>query len=148
MTQFVIDSLMKLGMDIDDHFAQKSAIARLCDFAMAKQGHIHLVVHSRKPSNAFEGLPGKYDIKGAGDISDQAYNVLNVWRNKKKERVMAGEVEGEDKREWRDAADAKLICDKQRHFEWEGSVSLWFNRKSYQVADVYETLQDLMAFGQ
>lgn len=143
VTQIVVDSLMKLGMGVDDYTAQKIATARLCDFAMARKCHIHLVVHSRKPVDSDEKKPSKYDIKGAGDISDQADNVLNVWRHRKKERVLSGEVDG-DRAAYQNAADAQVICDKQRHFAWEGAVKLWFDRRSLQFVDnVYGNPMDV-----
>lgn len=143
--QIVIDSLMKLGLGVEDYSAQKNAVARLCNFAMASRSHVHLVVHSRKPQDGSEDrLPNKYDIKGAGDISDQADNVLNIWRNRKKELIMSGEIDG-DKLEWQKKPDAKIICDKQRHFTWEGTVKLWFDRRSLQFCeDMYATPTALM----
>ena len=122
VTQFVIDSLMKCGIDDDDYNGQKAFVDRLCDFKLQHECHIHLVAHSRKKSDE-SGAPGKMDIKGSGTISDLADNLFSVWRNKRKE---AGEDEG---------YDAILNCDKQRHGEWEGALGFFFDRDSFLYLD-------------
>ena len=119
-TQFVIDSLMKCGIADDDYNGQKAFVDALCNFKMAHDCHIHLVAHSRKKQDE-TGAPGKMDIKGAGSIGDLADNLFSVWRNKKKET-------GENP----DGPDAILNCDKQRHGEWEGAITLAFDRESFQ----------------
>lgn len=122
-TQFVIDSLMKCGIADDDYNGQKAFVDALCNFKMAHDCHIHLVAHSRKKQDE-TGAPGKMDIKGAGSIGDLADNLFSVWRNKKKET-------GENP----DGPDAILNCDKQRHGEWEGALTLAFDRESFQYLD-------------
>lgn len=124
VTQFVIDSLTKCGIEDDDYNGQKAFVDRLCDFKMAHDCHIHLVAHSRKKANE-DGAPGKMDIKGTGAISDLADNLFSVWRNKKKEG-------GEDSPI---RYDAILNCDKQRHGEWEGALGFYFDRDSFQYLD-------------
>lgn len=124
VTQFVIDSLMKCGIDDDDYNGQKAFVDRLCDFKLQHDCHVHLVAHSRKKQDE-SASPGKMDIKGSGTISDLADNLFSVWRNKKKEA-------GDD-----DASiyDAILNCDKQRHGEWEGALGFFFDRDSFQYLD-------------
>ena len=85
---FVIDSLMKCGMGVDDYNAQKAFVDALSTIARDTEMHIHLVAHSRKrPSE--HGVMDKFDIKGAGEISDMADNVFTLWRNKPKEAEAA-----------------------------------------------------------
>ncbi len=117
----VIDSLMKLGIGEDDYNSQKHIIDQLTALARDTNVHIHLVVHARKPSDENQ-LPGKYSIKGSGSISDQADNVIHVWRNKAKEKAVAdGKITSDP--------DLMLICDKQRNGEWEGNIHLWADDK-------------------
>ena len=118
----VIDSLMKLGIGEDDYNSQKHIIDQLTALARDTNVHIHLVVHARKPDDESK-MPGKYQIKGSGSISDQADNVLHVWRNKKKEADEKKGVFSSD-------PDLIVICDKQRHGEWEGSVHLWADKNT------------------
>lgn len=88
ISQVVIDSLMKCGIDVDDLNAQKRLVDDLQNFAQQNACHIHLVAHARKDRDESQ-VPGKMDIKGAGEISDMADNVFSVWRNKPKERKLA-----------------------------------------------------------
>lgn len=124
LDQFVIDSLMKCGIGSDDYNQQKDFVDELSTLAKDTGIHIHLVAHSRKKESEYHRI-GKFDIKGASEITDMADNVFTLWRNKKKEddRHDGKEVEG---------PDALLVCDKQRHGEWEGKIWLFFHAQSMQ----------------
>jgi twinkle protein len=129
ITHFVIDSLMKCGMRSDDYSAQKEFVDRLSTLAKDTNTHIHLVTHSRKGDKE-DKVMDKFDIKGAGEITDMADNVFIVWKNKKKEAALnARNISPELKTK----PDAMLIVDKQRNGEWEGKVSLWYHRPSFQL---------------
>jgi twinkle protein len=53
--------------------------------------------------------------------------VLTIWRNKRKEKIVrSNKADDEVLR----SPDAILICDKQRHGEWEGEIPLWFDAES------------------
>jgi len=121
-----IDSLMKCVRGEDDFNGQKDFVDELCSLARDNQVHIHLVHHIRKLSSETD-TPDKTDVKGSGSITDQVDNVLMMWRNKKKENdAMAGKKVAEQE------PDAMLICGKQRNGEWEGKISLWYERDSQQ----------------
>lgn len=129
----VIDSLMKCVRGEDDYNGQKDFVDMLTGLARDLDVHIHLVHHVRKGENE-DKVPGKFDGKGSGAISDQVDQVLTVWRNKKKERTVekllrAGQLIDEETKK---SPDAMLICDKNRHGEWEGSVALWYHPQSLQ----------------
>jgi twinkle protein len=128
VTQFVIDSLMKCGINEDDLNGQKRFIDKLCAAAKDTQCHVHLIAHSRKGQDELSP-PGKMDVRGSASITDQVDNVLTVWRNKKKEQDIE---KGKASPETLDAPDAVLICDKQRHGEWEGRIALWFDKPSFR----------------
>lgn len=123
---FFIDSLMKCVHGEDDYNGQKAFVDEVTSIARDTGMHIHLVHHIKKLANE-EQTPDKMDVKGSGSITDQVDNLLLVWRNKKKERAFqAGElVSSVD-------PDAILICDKQRNGEWEGRISLWYEKDSQQ----------------
>jgi twinkle protein len=121
-----IDSLMKCVRGEDDYNGQKEFVDELCSLARDCGVHIHLVHHIKKLANE-EQTPGKFDAKGSGSISDQVDNFMVVWRNKKKEKDgQANKLVSPDE------PDQLLICDKQRNGEWEGRISLWFDRDSQQ----------------
>src|SRR5690606_36186993 len=89
--------------------------------------HIHVVHHIKKLLN--EGtVPGKFDAKGSGAITDQVDNMLIHWRNKPKEIAL----QTGDKNYNPTDPDAMLICTKQRNGEWEGRIQLWLDSKTNQ----------------
>ena len=115
----VIDSLVKCGLKTDDFNGQKELVDRLCWLAKTYDVHIHLVHHVRKRSSEQE-KPDKFDIKGAGEITDLVDNVILIWRNKEKMGNPA----------LADQEDARLMVRKQRHGEWEGDFLLWYDLPS------------------
>lgn len=130
----VIDSLMKCGLAPDDYTGQKNFVDALCVLARDTGLHIHLVHHMRKGEK--EGIvPDKFDIKGAGEITDLVDNVLIVFRNKRKEAQLETENDPKKLEEIGMIPDSFLICGKQRHFTWEGKISLWFDKDSQQLLE-------------
>lgn len=125
ITQFIIDSLMKCVKGETDYDAQKDFVNELCAFAQARKVHIHLVHHIRKSEDE-DRIPGKFDAKGAGAITDMVDNVFIVWRNKKAERGDAKDPK---------SPTAMLKCDKQRNGEWEGMLGFWFHPESMQYLE-------------
>lgn len=121
ITQFVIDSLMKVVANEDDYNGQKRFIDRLCAAARELNVHIHLVHHSRKRDDE-KTRPGKQDSKGSGAIVDQTDNFVVVFCPPKKE----GEL---------DKPDVLLYVDKQRHGDYEGVCPLWFDDRSLQFRE-------------
>lgn len=129
----VIDSLMKCVRGEDDYNGQKDFVDMLCTLARDLGMHIHLVHHAKKGENE-DAIPGKFSAKGSGAIVDQVDQMLTVWRNKRKERMVEAELRknGEASAELLDLPDTMLICDKNRHGEWEGRINLWRHTDSLQ----------------
>lgn len=141
---FVVDSLMRCGIREDDYAGQKDFVDALCTFKSDYDAAVHLVMHARKGQDEY-APPGKFDAKGTGTMTDLADNVMTVWRNKKKEAM--NETGGLSEEQAK-APDALLICDKQRNFDWEGRIGLWYHRDSMQfVENGYSEPIDLMEFG-
>ena len=88
-----------------------------------------MVLHIKKGKTEND-IPGKFDIKGSGAITDLVDNVFIVWRNKAKEAAMRSGEEFSP-----DDPDALLILDKQRHGETEGRYRLFFDRASLQYME-------------
>lgn len=130
----VIDSLMKCGIAPDDYSGQKSFVDSLCSLARDTGLHVHLVHHIRKGERE-ANAPDKFDIKGAGEITDLVDNVLIVHRNKRKEEALRGDLKDDERAKYEAQADTILICAKQRHYTWEGKVKLWFDPASLQYRD-------------
>ncbi|MCP5015071.1 MAG: AAA family ATPase, partial [Ketobacter sp.] len=132
----MIDSLVKCGIAPDDYARQKEFVDRLCWVAKTYNIHVHLVVHMRKGANETE-IPDKFAVKGAGEITDLADNVLIIARNMKKEKLsreaqkdsMGVPLLPEDVAT---TPDGYLRVAKQRHGEWEGLWGFWWDENSHQ----------------
>lgn len=134
VAHMVIDSLMKCGIAPDDYAGQKLFVDALCSLARDTGLHIHLVHHIRKGERE-SATPDKFDIKGAGEITDLVDNVLIVHRNKRKEDALRGDLKDEERKKFESQSDTLLICAKQRHYTWEGKLKLWFDPTSLQFRD-------------
>ena len=122
----VIDSLMKCGIPNKDTEKIQSFIDRLMWVAKTHGGHIHLVHHMRKGESE-DKVPNKFDVKGAGEITDMVDNVVIVWKNKKKAKAIE-----DGKTVDKMTPDGVVNVVKQRHGEWEGTIPLYFDQPSYQ----------------
>jgi twinkle protein len=106
----VIDSLMKCVKGEDDFNGQKDFVNALCSIAQDTGMHIHLVHHIRKGSDE-NHLPGKFDLKGSGSITDQVDNVFIVYRNKRKEKKRQEDGAVNAEKRWRNE-NGKAITDE------------------------------------
>ncbi len=131
VNHFVIDSLMKCVRGEDDYNGQKDFVDALATMAKELGIHIHLVHHVRKGDNESR-IPGKFDAKGTGAISDLVDQVLTVWRNKAKEAAI------KDGQPDDGSPDFLLICDKNRHGSWEGKVALWGDVESWHFRGTHK----------
>ena len=125
----MIDSLVKCGVDQEKNSPQRDFVDSLCSAAKEHKVHVHLVVHIRKPAQHGEfKMPTKFDIKGAGEITDLADNVLIISRNGKKEYMKMKGDSGFNPQ----SPDGYILCAKQRHGEWDGIWTFWWHEKSQQ----------------
>lgn len=139
VSHIVIDSLTKCGITRDDYAAQTRFVDKLQWAAKRYNVHIHLVCHMRKGENE-DKSPGKFDIRGAAEISDLADNVFVVHRNKGKEAAQKAEEFGailpkaqQDKLK---EPDSWLTLAKNRHGGVEDCWGLWFHPASQQFLGV------------
>ncbi len=141
VTHFVVDNLIKCVRSDEDYEGQKTFVDNLTTVARDEQIHIHLVHHSRKTPDEFNP-PRKMDSLGAGSIVNLVDNMLVVWRNKRKEDDRAKGKEPEEM-----TPDALLLCEKNRHGDWEGRISLWFHHRSTQfIGHPRDVAQALAAY--
>lgn len=129
LDHIVIDSLMKVsaGMASDDYSAQRDFVDGLCVIARDTGLSIHLVCHMRKGENE-RTAPGKFDVKGAGEITDLVDNLVIVCKNLRKAPKPDEEANNVD-------PDAFVLVAKQRHHPWEGSFAFWFDKDSQQFCE-------------
>ena len=124
----VIDSLMKCGVAEDDASGLQRLMDALTSAARDTGLHIILIHHVRKGADESK-IPGKMDLKGTGNLSDQADNVVIQWTDKAiAEAMLKGEQVS-------DKPHGYLVVEKQRNGEWEGSIPLWFDPRSLHHLD-------------
>lgn len=134
---FFIDNLMCCVSGEDDYNSQKDFIFELCGLARELGIHIHIVHHVRKLLDE-KTIPGKFDIKGSGSITDRVDNAIIVYRNKRKEAELQKsdkELPLEKRNEWRQAYDASLIIVKQRDGGEETTIKLWYHKEANSYTD-------------
>lgn len=120
---FVVDSLMKIrlrGSGDDKDMSQVEFVMDYKSFAKRFGVHCHLVAHPRKQESD-KDKPGKVDVKGRGEITDVADNVIIIWRN--------FDDEEEDLEEG-ERIDGLLIVRKNREFGDLGTIQLMFDKDS------------------
>lgn len=124
-----VDNLMKCVKSDEDYEGQKQFTDALTAVARDKNIHIHLIHHPRKQEDESKP-PRKMDSRGAGAVIDLVDNILIIWKNKPKLDAKERGDNSKDKE-----PDALLICDKQRHGEWEGRINLNFHWHSQQYIE-------------
>jgi twinkle protein len=127
VTQFLIDSLMRIQGLEEDYVAQGDFMNELASFAKTTGVHIHLVCHPRKLAEG--STPGKMDIKGSSLIINNCDNAISVSRNPEKDRIRK-------ERQLTPAEEAAysdtiIRVEKQRETGWEGKFELVFDRANY-----------------
>ncbi len=125
----MIDSLTKCGLPYGERGPEKYFIDALCATAKTFKIHIHLICHVRKPSNVgHEAIPTKFDVRGAGEITDLVDNVIIHWHDKKKHQLRHRQAAGiqlsEKEQEYFQRPDQRLIVEKQRNGAFEGTIGL------------------------
>ncbi|MEJ7746324.1 MAG: toprim domain-containing protein [Luteimonas sp.] len=130
---FLIDNLTKCGFSDDDYPGQKRFVEAISDFARQEQTHVAIVAHMRK-GDSEDHPAGKFAVKGSGGITDMADTVLEVWRNKPRERALQKQVADgtpvPDKHA--NSADVLLACHKQRANGVEEIYGLWYDVETTQ----------------
>ena len=135
--QFVIDSLMRLGIASDDYNAQESVVFQIVDWTIANNVHVHLVAHSRKGEKG-GGPQETEDIKGAMEIGANAFNILSVWRNRKHEESVQKAQSDEEREALMEKPGVLLNVAKQRNGDFEGKVGLWFDQETYRYHSAHD----------
>lgn len=125
---FVIDSLMKISNISEESLeAQKLFTDRLAVTARDLQVQIFLVAHTRKMKDETE-IPDATNIMGSSHIRNLCDNIICVWRNRYKEKLIEEGKTSDD--ELKIIPDAKVFVQKNRNGQWEGSFNFWFSQKT------------------
>jgi twinkle protein len=133
--QFIVDSLMRLGVDSDDYSGQEKVLFKMVDWAQKHAVHLHLVAHTRKGENSKTGVPETDDVKGAMEIGANAFNIILVWRNKKHEDACRAELDVEKRKLMlAESPGVMLNVAKNRNGDWTGKCGLWFSTETYRYS--------------
>ncbi|WP_142416095.1 toprim domain-containing protein [Bartonella massiliensis] len=135
--QFIIDSLMRLGIASDDYAAQEQAVYKMVDWAVLNNVHIHLVAHARK-GGLDKDIPGTEDIKGASEIGANAFNIITIWRNRSLEDKIFAASLTREKADLIKRPGVIMNIAKQRSGDFEGKVGLWFDPQTYRYRCSFE----------
>lgn len=124
---FIIDSLMKMA-DISEESLEKQKLFcdRLAVICRDLNIHVFLVAHTRKMKDETE-IPDATNIMGSSHIRNLTDNIICVWRNRAKEKLVEEGKTPEE--ELKIIPDCKVFVQKQRNAQWEGSFNFWFNQK-------------------
>jgi twinkle protein len=130
---FVIDSLMKI-QDITEESLdkQKSFANSLAVTCRDLNIHVFLVAHTRKMKDETD-IPDATDIMGSSHIRNLCDNIICVWRNRAKEKLVEeGKTVSE---ELRIIPDCKVFIQKQRNAQWEGNFNFYFDGKGLRYKE-------------
>lgn len=129
----VIDSLMKL-QDVTEESLdrQKNFCNSLAVICRDLDIHVFLVAHTRKMKDETE-IPDATDIMGSSHIRNLCDNIICVWRNRAKEKLVEENKTPEE--ELKIIPDAKVFVQKQRNAQWEGSFNFWFDPKGLRYKE-------------
>ena len=130
---FVIDSLMKMS-DISEESLenQKRFVDRLATTCRDLDIHVFLVAHTRKMKDETE-IPDATDIMGSSLIRALSDNIVCVWRNRAKEKLVEEGKTPEE--ELKIIPDCKVFVQKQRNAQWEGNFNFWFDPKGLKYRE-------------
>ncbi len=135
--QFIIDSLMRLGIASDDYARQEQAVYKMVDWAVLNSVHIHLVAHARK-GGLDKDIPSTEDIKGASEIGANAFNIITIWRNRPLEDKIFAASLAQEKADLAKRPGVIMNIAKQRSGDFEGKIGLWFDPQTYRYRCSFE----------
>ncbi|WP_404977394.1 toprim domain-containing protein [Bartonella sp. CL2QHWL] len=135
--QFIIDSLMRLGIASDDYARQEQAVYKMVDWAVLNNVHIHLVAHARK-GGLDKDIPSTEDIKGASEIGANAFNIITIWRNRSLEDKIFAASLAQEKADLAKRPGVIMNIAKQRSGDFEGKIGLWFDPQTYRYRCSFE----------
>jgi KaiC/GvpD/RAD55 family RecA-like ATPase len=138
---FIVDSVMKIGIQDDDYATQAVAANAFADFSIKTGAHTVMVVHENKGDGR-----AKDKVRGSKQWTDLAHNICGMKRNEEKaaaieelnQKLESEEISESEHAEkagnWKRKWDAKFLLHKQR---WPGSQQngsrwLWFKRDALQ----------------
>jgi len=148
----LIDSFMMCGVAMDGNgslTAQTDFMSRLCWCAKTLDCHIHLVAHFRKRIDRTQ-IGSRYDIFGASQISNLAFNVVICWKNEVRESARNKlrhnqALNDHESKEYEEGKDFILKIDKQRNDKFLGKLGFWLHEPSLQLVTQRDAKPEVMS---
>lgn len=140
----VLDSIMMTDVDIDgDKVRVNDMIQKILDSNNKSKSHCHIVAHCVKgDDDTYDGIPSIKSVKGIQELTAKAHNVIFTWRNKAKEKGIAGSVSKgqaeEAERKAKEKGDTIFIIAKDRNGKTYGQVNAWFDKPSNRFRPTWE----------
>lgn len=131
----VIDCLQMIQGVGEETSVERDIMRMFVRLAKAFNVHIAIVHHTRKPAKGGDDyMPTRFDLLGSSSYSQLASVLCIVWADKHKDKLRqlkaADQVLSDEDEQYLERPDARIICSKNRHLPWEGTVALWlFNRQ-------------------
>jgi len=131
----VIDCLQMIKGVGEETSTERDIMKMFVQLAKAFSIHIAIVHHTRKPAQGSDAyVPSRFDLLGSSSYSQLASILCIVWADKQKDKLQEladnGADLSADQLEHLKKPSAKIICSKNRHLPWEGTIGLWlFNRQ-------------------
>ncbi len=125
-THFVLDSLMRTGIQQDDGEGQRVFVNQLTNYGATLGIGIHVVHHIVKVDESL--VPGRHSIRGGGAIVDQSDQTFIIWRDTREERSPAD-------------PDGLLIVAKNRGIRplnWIGKANLFLHESGQFVRQKFD----------
>lgn len=83
-THFILDSLMRTGIEQDDGEGQRVFLNQLTNYCAMLNIGIHVVHHIVKVDEM--QVPGRHSIRGGGAMMDQADQIFIAWRDVREDK--------------------------------------------------------------
>lgn len=133
----IVDCLIKIKGIHRDAEKEGRFLNTLNALAKAHNIHIALVHHIRKPDGQSQNKQfTKYDVRGSGELTDLAADVILVTKDQKKADLLnqkdLGRMLSPDEEEYLKRPCQTLALEKHRHGAYEGKIGLWMNRPAMQ----------------
>jgi|TARA_R110000822_G_scaffold24841_2_gene75464 twinkle protein len=141
----VIDCLQMIGGVGEKTEVEREIMKTFVQLAKAFDVHIAIVHHTRKPpQGGDEYIPTRFDVLGSSSYSQLASILCVIWADKKKDKLRAIENSGQEldeaQIEYMKRPDLRLICSKNRHLPWEGTIGLWLHNRQFIASDQSQRL--------
>ena len=141
----VIDCLQMIQGVGEETAIERDIMKMFVRLAKAFDVHVAIVHHTRKPAKGSDDyMPTRFDLLGSSSYSQLASVLCIVWADKKKDHIRqlqeAGQELTAEQEEHLEQPDARIICSKNRHLPWEGTIGLWLYNRQFIGANRNERM--------